>query len=345
MTNFLQYLPYAPFRSALFQLEAEKSHNFSLKMLKQLDRFRLLERIVPKYPQMPVTKFGITFPNPVGLAAGLDKNADYVSALHQLGFGFIEIGTVTPRPQEGNPYPRLFRLEKDAAIINRMGFNNLGADHVVRNLERHAFDGVLGINIGKNKDTPNENAMQDYRYGLQRFYPFADYITVNLSSPNTPGLRDLQQPKMLVPLLAELKDLSAHLKIQHGRHVPLVLKLAPDLTSQALEEIISYLIQYQWEGVIVSNTTIERPTLFSISAHETGGLSGTPLLPFANQALQAVVYAAQHRLTIIGVGGINSGASAAQKFALGADLIQVYTGLIYRGWELLPEILETISSH
>lgn len=282
---------------------------------------------------------GLNFPNVVGLAAGLDKNADYLDALAGLGFGFIEVGTVTPRPQPGNPKPRLFRLPVAQALINRMGFNNKGIDYLIRQVSRAHYRGILGINIGKNKDTPTDKAVDDYRLCLQKAYPHAGYITVNISSPNTPGLRDLQKVEELSRLLAELLDKREQLATQHGKRVPLVLKIAPDLDEQAMDDMAECLLAQRVDGLIVGNTTLSRPGLEDCpEAHESGGLSGKPLLPLATHVLKSMQARLKDEIPLIGVGGILTAADATEKFNAGARLVQIYTGFIYRGPALIREI-------
>ncbi|TAN07014.1 MAG: quinone-dependent dihydroorotate dehydrogenase [Rhodanobacteraceae bacterium] len=335
---------YALLRPLLFALEAETSHRVTLYGLGVAERSHLMRFVAQPPPAgLPVHAFGIDFPNPVGLAAGLDKNGQYIDALAALGFGFIEVGTVTPRPQPGNPRPRLFRLPEHEAIINRMGFNNLGVDALARNVERAHWRGVLGINIGKNKDTPNAHAVDDYLACLQRVYPLARYITVNVSSPNTPGLRDLQQGDSLRRLIDALADAREQLATRHGAHKPILLKIAPDLDDAQMDAIATALLQSNLDGLVCTNTTIDRTGVAgSIYANETGGLSGRPLLEAATEVLRGMATRLQGRMPLIGVGGILTGSDAADKLSAGATLVQIYSGLIYRGPWLLTECVEEI---
>jgi len=319
-------------RRALFTLEAERAHELTLAALDRAGP-RLLHRLSGRHvPARPVHALGLDFPNPVGLAAGLDKNADHVDALGALGFGFIEVGTVTPRPQHGNPRPRLFRLPAYEALINRLGFNNRGVDHLVARLEARGFRGIVGVNIGKNRDTPLEQALDDYRTGLERVHPVADYVTVNVSSPNTPGLRDLQSGDALASLLQGLDRTRRALDATAGRRVPLLIKIAPDVEPNGLNALADAAVHHNLDGLIATNTTHTRPGLDATpTAAETGGLSGRPLLAPATSALQHLRARLGPDLPLIGVGGINDPADAHTKFDAGADLVQLYTGLIYQG--------------
>jgi dihydroorotate dehydrogenase len=282
---------------------------------------------------------GLTFPNPVGLAAGLDKNGDYIDALAALGFGFIEIGTVTPRPQPGNPKPRLFRIPEASAIINRMGFNNLGVDHLVRNVQGMRYRGILGINIGKNFDTPIERATDDYLSCLTKVYPHASYVTVNISSPNTKNLRQLQQSDELGQLLGALKAEQTRLADLHGKYVPLALKIAPDLDTEQVIAIADLLRAHRIDAVIATNTTLSRQGVENLPhGAEAGGLSGAPVRLQSTTVVKQLSIALQGELPIIGVGGILSGLDAQEKIKAGASLVQIYSGLIYRGPELITEI-------
>jgi dihydroorotate dehydrogenase len=286
---------------------------------------------------------GITFPNPVGLAAGLDKNAAVIDAMAALGFGFIEVGTVTPRPQPGNPKPRLFRLKEAQGIVNRFGFNNLGVDHLIENVKVAKYKGVLGINIGKNFDTPMENAVDDYLICMQKVYAHATYITVNISSPNTKNLRALQEKEALAHLLATLKLEQTKLASQHGKYVPITLKIAPDLEFEQINEIADLLMQHNIDGVIATNTTLDRDSVQGIEhAEEAGGLSGAPVRKKSTLVIQQLSQRLQGAVPIIGVGGILSGADAAEKIAAGANLVQVYSGLIYKGPKLVHDICKSL---
>ena len=291
----------------------------------------------------------LIFPNPVGLAAGLDKDGAYIDGLAALGFGFIEIGTVTPRAQPGNPKPRMFRLPEAQALINRMGFNNGGVDAFVRNVQASRFyqeqRGILGLNIGKNADTPIERATDDYLYCLDKVYPYAAYVTVNISSPNTKNLRQLQQASEIDALLSALKMAQSQLADKHGRYVPLVLKIAPDLDDEQIDTIASALLRHRIDGVIATNTTITRDAVQGLThANETGGLSGAPVRDLSTRVIRSLHQVLQGEIPIIGVGGILSGADASEKIAAGASLIQLYTGLIYRGPELVVECASACAS-
>ncbi|KZC41457.1 UNVERIFIED_ORG: dihydroorotate dehydrogenase, partial [Rhodanobacter sp. FW104-R5] len=282
-------------------------------------------------------------PNPVGLAAGLDKNAEHLAALDALGFGFIEVGTVTPRPQAGNDRPRLFRLPRHEAIINRMGFNNAGVDALVRNVRQSGYHGVLGINIGKNKDTPNEKAVSDYLFCLTRVYELASYVTVNISSPNTQGLRDLQQEATLRRFISVLREAQERLGSQHGRRKPMLLKIAPDLSEAELDSIAEVLLHTGIDGVICTNTTIDRAAVADDPrGNEVGGLSGKPLFDRSTAVLSGMHRRLQGRIPLVGVGGILDGSDAAEKMDAGASLVQLYTGLIYRGPLLVAECVDEI---
>lgn len=291
---------------------------------------------------LPRTVFGLEFPNPVGLAAGLDKNGAHVDALAALGFGFIEIGTTTPKAQTGNPRPRMFRLPQHDAVINRLGFNNDGVDALVRNVERARFTGVLGINIGRNKDTPNEQAADDYLYCLERVAGRASYVTINISSPNTVGLRDLQQAQALTRLVGSLCEARDRFAAQHRKAIPLLLKIAPDLDPSSLDAMAAVLRASAIDGLICTNTTIARPGVHGRHAEESGGLSGRPLFAPSTAILRAMAERLEGRIPLIGVGGILSGDDAAEKIDAGASLVQFYTGMIYRGPSLVRESVEGI---
>lgn len=331
-------------RQLLFCLPTETSHHLSLAGISVAERLGLTA-VLPAIPENPVSLMGLRFPNPVGLAAGLDKNGDHIDGLAALGFGFIEIGTVTPRPQPGNPQPRLFRLPQATAIINRMGFNNLGVDHLVRQVERCRYRGVLGINIGKNFDTPVEKAADDYLKCLDRVYAHASYVTVNISSPNTQGLRNLQSGEALAALLEPLKNRQSQLASQHGRYVPLVVKIAPDLESADVEVIAELLRRFEIDGVIATNTTISRQGVEGLPhAMETGGLSGLPVRESSTRVVRELVAALEGKLPVIGVGGITDATSAVEKVNSGAQLVQLYTGFIYCGPALIREAAAGIAA-
>lgn len=330
-------------RSLLFCLDAERAHDLGLKAIDVAYRTGFNPLLASKPKPLPVEVFGITFPNPVGLAAGLDKNGDHFEALASLGFGFVEIGTITPKAQPGNPKPRMFRLPQSEAVINRLGFNNKGVDYLVARVERSNFNGVLGINIGKNKDTPNENAVDDYLFCLDRVYPLASYITINISSPNTQGLRDLQQEETLRRLIATLRERQEKLAAQHGQYKPMLLKIAPDLGEAELDSIAGVLLANGVDGVICSNTTIDRSAIAGQPyANEVGGLSGRPLFAKSTHVLQQMAKRLSGRIPLIGVGGILSGNDAVAKISAGASLVQFYSGMIYRGPTLIGESIDAI---
>ncbi len=332
---------YARLRPLLFRLDAEKAHHLGLVGLVLLHRLGLNRLLLPEPgPGRSVQLMGLTFANPLGLAAGLDKNGDYIDALAALGFGFIEVGTVTPRPQPGNPRPRLFRLPEARALINRMGFNNKGVDHLVRNLRRMRYRGVLGVNIGKNFDTPNEHALNDYLFCLRKTIAFASYIAVNISSPNTKGLRDLQHEQELDRLVQALVQARQEQAEKLGRSVPLLIKIAPDLDRDAVRAMAEIFLRHGVEGVIATNTTLSREHVVHLPAsREQGGLSGAPLREKAGIVLHWLRECAGSELVLVGVGGIFSAQDARERLRQGADLLQVYSGLVYRGPELLREIL------
>jgi dihydroorotate dehydrogenase len=331
-------------RQLLFCLDPETSHHVALRGISLAERLGFLA-LLPPVPENPVEVMGLRFPNPVGLAAGLDKNGDHIDGLAALGFGFIEIGTVTPRPQPGNPTPRLFRLPEAQAIINRMGFNNLGVDHLVQQVERCRYRGVLGINIGKNFDTPLEQAADDYLHCLERVYAHASYVTVNISSPNTRGLRNLQSGDALAALLEPLKNRQAQLADRHGRYVPLAVKIAPDLEPADVEVVAGQLLRFGIDAVIATNTTLGRAGVEQLPhGGEAGGLSGAPVRAASTRVLRELTAALQGRMAVIGVGGIGDGAAAAEKTAAGADLVQVYTGFIYRGPQLIRDAAAAIAA-
>lgn len=331
---------YSLVRPFLFSLDAENAHNLSLPALKQAQKWGLAG-LLGKQVSDPRQVMGLSFPNAVGLAAGLDKDGRYIDGLAALGFGFIEIGTVTPRAQPGNPRPRMFRLPQAQAIINRMGFNNGGVDAFVSNVQASRYyqeKGVLGLNIGKNADTPIEKAADDYLHCLHKVYPYASYVTVNISSPNTKNLRQLQGANELDDLLAKLKDAQQRLADQHKRYVPLTLKIAPDIDEEQVKVIAASLIRHHIDGVIATNTTITRDAVKGMPfGEETGGLSGKPVFNLSNQVVRALKSELGEQLPIVGVGGIFSGSDAQTKMQAGASLVQVYSGLIYRGPALISE--------
>lgn len=329
----------------MFMLPPEASHNVGLRGVDILQRAGMSGMFSRTVPANPVSLMGITFPNPVGLAAGLDKNAEHIDGLAALGFGFVEVGTVTPRPQPGNPKPRLFRLPQAQAIINRMGFNNHGVDHLVREVSRARFNGVLGINIGKNFDTPVERAIEDYLICMQKVYPLASYVTVNLSSPNTPGLRDLQFGEPLMRLLERLRSEQQRLATQHGRYVPLVIKIAPDMEPSDVHSVGQALLDFEMDGVIATNTTTSRAGVEHLKyGNEKGGLSGTPVKARSTAVIRYLRESVGQSFPIIGVGGIMNGADADEKYRAGANLVQLYTGFIYRGGALISEASEALQT-
>ncbi len=324
---------YAWIRPLLFCLDAERAHTLALVLLK----------LMPVYKQQvaePVRAMGLTFPNVVGLAAGFDKNGAHLAALAKLGFGFIEVGTVTPKAQPGNPKPRLFRVPQRHAIINRMGFNNDGVHQLIANVQQANYHGILGINIGKNKDTPLSLAMHDYAYCMQQVYPHASYVTINISSPNTPDLRALQHPEYFRDLISHLREEQLHLADTYQRYVPLVVKISPDETDDTLKRMADVIVALGIDGIIATNTTSQRPADVSKLRHggETGGLSGRPLLSRATECLRILKTVVGHDVTLIGVGGIDNIDSATEKLTAGAKLIQVYSGLIYQGPDLIRRL-------
>jgi dihydroorotate dehydrogenase len=333
---------YSLTRPLLFQLDPECSHDLTLKSLNCLGQSAA--KLFPKPARCQARQvMGLTFPNPVGLAAGLDKNGAYIDGLAALGFGFIEVGTVTPRPQPGNPKPRLFRIKEAEGIINRFGFNNLGVDNLIENVKRAKYQGILGINIGKNFDTPNEHAMEDYLICLRKVYPYASYIVVNISSPNTKNLRQLQEREALAGLLAALKTEQAKLAETHGRYVPIALKIAPDLEPEQVREIAVLLLEYKMDAVIATNTTLSRETVAGLPhADEAGGLSGAPVKPKSTLIIRQLAEHLRGKIPIIGVGGILSGEDARDKIEAGASLVQVYSGLIYRGPKLVADVCKVL---
>lgn len=329
-------------QKALFTADPETAQHLALEGVK-LGHLSGANRLLYDAPRLPVECMGLAFENPVGLAAGLDKDGDYIDALGSLGFGFIEIGSVLPRPQPGNPKPRVFRLPSAEAVINRLGFNSKGVDHVVRRLELSRYSGVLGVNIGKNRDTPLETAAEDYRHCMERVYPYADYITVNISSPNTEDLRDLQGQAFLDDLLTALRDKRDQLADVHERCVPLAIKVAPDLEDDEIEVMAAAFGRHRVDGVIATNTTVARDGVTDLPhAGEQGGLSGAPLRERADRALERFRKALPAEIALIGLGGIMRGRDAARKFELGATLVQFYTGLVYRGPGLVTECVEAI---
>ncbi len=339
---------YSLTRPLLFSMDPEAAHNFTLPALKHAHALGLT-KLVGKAADDPRTVMGITFKNPVGLAAGLDKDGAYIDALAALGFGSIEVGTVTPRAQPGNPKPRIFRLPAAQGIINRMGFNNGGVDAFVANVQSSRFYqdklGVLGLNIGKNAATPIEQAADDYLHCLEKVYPYASYVTVNISSPNTKNLRQLQGGSELDDLLSQLKTAQARLADQHKRYVPLALKIAPDMDGEQVKNIADALIRHRIDGVIATNTTLNRDAVTGmLHGAEAGGLSGAPVFEFSNTVIRLLKAELGDALPIIGVGGIMRGADAQAKIACGAQLVQLYSGLIYAGPALVRDCVDALRS-
>ena len=336
---------YSLFRDLLFRLNAETAHHFSLASLRLLEKTGVLSLLFPPQEFVnTVEVMGLRFPNRIGLAAGLDKEGNAIDALGRLGFGFIEIGTITPRPQAGNPKPRLFRLIDEESIINRMGFNNPGMEQGVENVKAtRDYHGVIGFNIGKNKDTPNEQADDDYLQCLRAAYPVADYVTVNLSSPNTPGLRDLQNAESTAALLATLKREQALLQQQHGKYVPIAFKVAPDLADDHIDALAEVFLAGGLDGLIATNTTLSRAGVEHHPLHsQAGGLSGPPVKNLSTHVIRRFATKLQGRIPIIGVGGISSVADAQEKLAAGASLLQIYTSFIYQGPPLVHELVKEV---
>lgn len=332
---------YSLVRSLLFLLKAEFSHHLSLKLLKCLYRCKLLPR---RQYSAPRPLLGLDLENPVGLAAGLDKNGEYIDVLAAMGFGFIEIGTVTPKPQPGNPKPRLFRLPRAEAIINRMGFNNKGVDYLIEQVKKSKYSGVLGINIGKNFNTPMEKAVDDYLYCLRKVYPFASYITVNISSPNTANLRSLQQGEDFSALLKALKDEQQLLQDQFERYVPIAIKIAPDLTADEVRQIGTALLEHKIDAVIATNTTIDKESVHNLKhGDEQGGLSGRPVADASNRIIKQLHDTVGEQLPIIGVGGIFSADDVKSKLKAGATAVQIYTGFIYRGPAVIKDAVSAFN--
>lgn len=327
-------------RKALFQLDAERAHELTLQQLHRISGTPLMHLLRQRLPFRPVNCMGLTFKNPLGLAAGLDKNGECIDAFGAMGFGSVEIGTVTPRPQPGNDKPRMFRVLEAEGIINRMGFNNLGVDNLVENVKRAHFDGILGINIGKNKDTPVEQGKDDYLTCMDKIYAYAGYIAVNISSPNTPGLRSLQYGEALDDLLTAIKHKQQALEKRHHKYVPVAVKIAPDLSEEELVQVADSLVRHKIDGVIATNTTLDRSLVAGLShAGEEGGLSGRPLQLRSTEIVRRLADELQGRLPIVGVGGIDSLVAAREKIAAGASLIQIYSGFIFKGPPLIKEIV------
>lgn len=327
-------------RRFMFTRDAEWAHEFALNNLRRFTNTPLNLAWSQNISDQPVDFLGLKFKNPVGLAAGLDKNAECIDAFSQMGFGFIEVGTITPRAQAGNDKPRIFRLPESNAIINRMGFNNKGVDNLVANVKAAKYSGILGINIGKNKDTPNEQGKDDYIHCMRKVFEHASYITVNISSPNTPGLRDLQYGAALDDLLQSLKNEQLDLVAKHNKQVPMLVKIAPDLDQIQIQQVSESLLNNKIDGVITTNTTLERAAVMGQQyAEEAGGLSGHPVRMRSTEVVSELKRLTQGKLPIIGVGGIDDAQSAKEKFDAGANLVQVYTGFIYKGPQLVRSIV------
>lgn len=332
-------------RSLMFRFDPETSHEVALHTMNIASDLGFHKLMGAAELSDPVEVMGLSFPNRVGLAAGLDKNGIAVDGLAAMGFGFVEVGTVTPRPQVGNPKPRLFRLPEQNAIINRMGFNNDGVDQLLKNLQKSTYKGILGINIGKNKDTPNEKANDDYLYCMRKVYDRASYITVNVSSPNTPGLRTLQYGESLNSLLDALKSEQVRQAKLHDRYVPIAVKIAPDMEEEEFELVASSLKAYEMDAVIATNTTLSRDGVEgSRFAQEAGGLSGAPVRNKSTRAIRVLSKALDGALPIIGVGGITEGFDAAEKIEAGASLVQIYSGFIYHGPQLVTDSVRAIQA-
>ena len=327
-------------RPLLFRMDPEDAHALSMKSLCALQRSGLSKMLVPAVANKPVRAMGLEFPNPLGLAAGLDKHAEFVDALGGLGFGVLELGGVTPRPQPGNPRPRVFRLPEAEAIINRLGFNSVGIDQFVANLRRAHYRGIVGINLGKNKDTPNERAVEDYVLGLEKIYTLAHFATINVSSPNTANLRQLQSAGELTPLLAAVHTRREQLAQRHGRRVALALKIAPDIDDESIATIARVSVAQHMDAIIATNTTLSRDRVHGLThGNETGGLSGAPLREMSTEVIRKLARALDGAMPIIGVGGIMSAEHAREKLSAGATLLQLYCGLVYRGPGVVAEIV------
>ncbi|HWA36683.1 MAG TPA: quinone-dependent dihydroorotate dehydrogenase [Burkholderiales bacterium] len=336
---------YRALRPLLFAMPPELAHHATLGALRAAGRSNVIRLLAPKVRQAPRRLLGLTFPNPVGLAAGLDKNGRYIDALAGLGFGFLEVGTVTPRPQPGNPPPRLFRLPAARAVINRMGFNNEGVDALVRNLREVTYQGILGINIGKNRDTPLECAADDYLQCLRKVHRHASYVTVNISSPNTPNLRQLQGAEALSHLLGQIAEERRRLADSEGRRVPMAVKLSPDLPESQVQQTADLLVRHGIDTVIVANTMVGKESVLGLRhGNETGGLSGAPLTALARTAIARFAKALAGAIPIIGAGGTMTGADAASSIRAGASLVQLYTGLVYAGPQLISECVDAIAA-
>ncbi|CAI1562586.1 Dihydroorotate dehydrogenase (quinone) [Serratia quinivorans] len=334
---------YPLIRKALFQLDPERAHELTFQQLRRVTGTPLEFLIRQSVPTKPVSCMGLSFKNPLGLAAGLDKDGECIDAFGAMGFGFVEVGTVTPRPQSGNDKPRLFRIVEAEGLINRMGFNNQGVDNLVENVKKSHFGGILGINIGKNKDTPVDQGKDDYLICMDKVYPYAGYIAINISSPNTPGLRSLQYGEALDDLLAAIKNKQQELHERHHKYVPVAVKIAPDLSEEELIQIADSLVRHNIDGVIATNTTLDRKLIQGLNyCEQMGGLSGRPLQASSTEVIRRLSLELQGRLPIIGVGGIDSLMAAREKMAAGASLVQIYSGFIFKGPRLIKDIVNYI---
>jgi len=328
-------------QKVMFQMDPEKAHHLAIESLKATANTPLDCFYAQKLTQAPVEFMGVTFPNPVGLAAGMDKDGECIDGFHAMGFGHIEVGTVTPRPQPGNDLPRLFRLKPAKAIINRMGFNNKGVDNLVANLKAAKSGALVGVNIGKNKDTPVDEGKDDYLICMEKVYEYSAYIAINISSPNTPGLRSLQYGDLLDDLLGSLKTKQKDLAEKHGKYVPIALKIAPDLSSEEIKNIADSLIKNQFDGAIATNTTLSRDGVSGLmNSNEAGGLSGKPLNSLSTAVIKQLANCLKGEIPIIGVGGINTASDALNKLDAGAKMVQIYSGFIYQGPKLIQDIVE-----
>ena len=327
-------------RPLIFMAEAETAHNLTISMARRIQDSPLAPLFAQKVPESPFEVMGLKFKNQLGLAAGLDKDAEAVDFFGNLGFGFIEVGTVTPKPQQGNPKPRMFRVLDAAGIINRMGFNNKGVDHLVHNLKNVKYKGIIGVSIGKNETTPLEKAVDDYLECMEKVYPYADYIAVNISCPNTPDLTDLQQSDTFTNLISPLKSAQARLADEHGTYVPLVVKISPDLYDNELRSLCKVCMEQHVDGITCTNTTVSRDVVHGMMhANEWGGLSGQPLFHRSTRILKLVSEMVEHSIPLIGVGGISNAVQAREKIDAGASLLQIYTALIYKGPHVVKEIV------
>lgn len=330
-------------RKALFQLDPERAHEFTFRQLQRISNTPFEFLIKQSVPAKPVNCMGLTFKNPLGLAAGLDKDGDCIDAFGAMGFGFVEVGTVTPRPQEGNEKPRLFRLVDAEGLINRMGFNNKGVDNLIENIKRSNYDGILGINIGKNKDTPVENGKDDYLICMEKVYSHAGYIAINISSPNTPGLRSLQYGEALDDLLLAIKNKQNELAETHNKYIPVAVKIAPDLSIEELVQISDSLVRHNIDGVIATNTTLDRQLVTGFKhSQQAGGLSGRPVQSKSTEIIRQLSRELNGKMPIIGVGGIDSAIAAREKMEAGASLVQIFSGFIYKGPKLIKDIINYV---